>query len=49
MLAKLVHSAQERSALGAQLQQESLVYGKIDGQAGQRVFSLLSNLTKGQP
>ncbi|CAN7457364.1 hypothetical protein [Polaromonas sp. LjRoot131] len=49
MLAKLVHAAQERSALGAQLQQESRVYGKIDGQAGQRVFSLLSNLTKGQP
>lgn len=49
MLAELVHTAQERSALGARLQQESLVYGKIDGQAGQRVFSLLSNLTKGQP
>jgi hypothetical protein len=49
MLAKLVHTAQERLTLGAQLQQESLVYGKIDGQAGQRVFSLLSNLTKGQP
>jgi hypothetical protein len=49
MLAKLVHSAQERSALGAQLRQESVAYGKIDGQAGQRVFSLLSNLTKRQP
>jgi hypothetical protein len=49
MLAELVHTAQERSTLGARLQQESLVYGKIDGQAGQRVFSLLSNLTKGQP
>jgi hypothetical protein len=49
MLAKLVHTAHERLTLGAQLQQESLVYGKIDGQAGQRVFSLLSNMTKGQP
>lgn len=49
MLAKLVHMAQERVALGAQLQQESLAYGKIDGLAGQRIFSLISNLTKGQP
>lgn len=49
MLARLVDTAQERVNLGAQLQQESLVYGKIDGQAGQRVFSLLSNMTKRQP
>lgn len=49
ILVNLVHSEQELLVLGAQLQRESVVYGKIDGQAGQRVFSLLSNLTKGHP
>jgi hypothetical protein len=44
LLSGFANDATGRQALGERLRKESSVYGTIDGQAGQRILSLIENL-----
>jgi hypothetical protein len=44
LLSGFAKDAEGRQALGERLRKESSVYGTIDGQAGQRILSLIENL-----
>jgi len=44
LLSRLVDNASIRQSLGEGLKEESSAYGSVDGQAGQRILSLIKNI-----